>query len=226
MDVGSTLGELTLVLNQIKRRQRDRVLQARAARRDAPRLVPRGSHNAVLKALAIEKGELAPGVEYWLVDNPMTAEWMRMQDREAAGLLPKGFCESLPILQRMVAGFNGYVAFPKRNAPLKARELTGLIEAIPVHGGVTYVCKDKTAAVYGFDTCHHNSEHVPRYDRTWMKWQCQVLYEGLLMARKIEDRYLKAGLSERAELLQPLVDLVPEQEIGTGLLLRAWGRNL
>jgi hypothetical protein len=97
----------------------------------------------------------------------------------------------------------------------------GILDYIPVHGGVTYAVKDQTACVYGFDTLHYDSESVPRTERPWIAWQCRILYESILFAAKIERNYLRAVTEpQRARILQPLLDLVPEQDPSIGAILR------
>ncbi len=206
-----------LVSEMVRRRRENRPSAKKHAR------------NALLRRVAVEIGELAPGIEYWIVDNPTNESIRNMRRREASGDLPKGFCDSMSTLMAMEGAFNGYVAFPKRRAPLKARTFDdlGILDYIPVHGGVTYAVKDATACVYGFDTCHINSDSVPRTEKPWIAWQCRVLYEGILKAAKIEKQYLRAQTNGvRAEILQPLVDMIPEEEMGIGALLHIIGGKL
>jgi hypothetical protein len=149
-----------------------------------------------------------------------------MRADEAAGQLPPGFCNSIPTYMSMEGALNGYVAFDKRHAPLIARD-EGILSYLPVHGGVTYAVKDSCACVYGFDTAHVISDHMPRTERPWIAWQCRVLYESILLAATLERRYLRAQTnSEKARILQPLLDLVPEEELGTGALLNILCREL
>jgi hypothetical protein len=177
--------------------------------------------NEYIKSQAVETGEIAPGVEYWIVESPLGEEYEKLKQAEAEGRLPPGYCEN-SFFKDMAGALNGYVAFPKRRAPLRTyRDNDGLIEYIPVHGGVSYYRKDATACVFGFDTGHFNSRFMPIRDKAWIKWQCKVLYEGVLKAAAIEDQYRRASSNDaRAEILQPLVDLIPEEELGTGALIR------
>lgn len=192
-------------------------------RREATRVSAKTERrNAYIRSSAIEIGELAPGVEYWITQNPMHAEFQRMQEEEQEGRLPSGYCEGMSSIRQMSEALNGYVAFPKRRAPMQGRtreELT-ILDFIPVHGGVTYIHKDATACVFGFDTCHYNSGFMPNKERPWIAWQCRVLYQGILAAAKLEMKFRRAQTVEkRAEILQPLRDLVPEEDFGFGAML-------
>ena len=92
----------------------------------------------------------------------------------------------------------------------------GILEHIPVHGGITYACKDQTAYVYGFDTNHWNSDLIPGNNIEWMTGQCAKLYQGILVAAKIETAYERAQTdSARAKILQPLYDIAPDEPLNT-----------
>lgn len=179
---------------------------------------------AYWRDLAIEKGNLAPGVEYWILPNGMSSEFAMIRKKIKDGELPGDFLEKLPGLLEMDGALNGYVAFNKRHSPVtvRRREATdGILAYVPVHGGITSVNKDQTASVFGFDTCHYYSKHFPITDKSWIQWQCKVLHEGLVIAGKIEKDYLRArGNNKRcAEILQPLRDLMPEEELGFGAMI-------
>ena len=157
MNLPGDLKDMDRSFRALKRRMAEDRVSAKKARR-----------NAYLRSHAIEIGEVAPGVEYWIVGSPMDEEFRRMQASELAGELPSGFCERSSIGE-MVGSLNGYVAFPKRRAPLRVPKLfdekNGLLDYIPVHGGVTYSCKDATGCVFGFDTAHFGSKFIPRTER-------------------------------------------------------------
>lgn len=122
-----------------------------------------------IKERAIEIGTVE-GLEYWVVPSP----W---DGREAP--------------YRELAGFNGYVVFPKR--PVRERGYDGILNYVPVHGGITYADEDRETGemVYGFDTAHFNSETLPRRDPNWIKEQCRVMVRGIRKAAEVEDMYLR-----------------------------------
>jgi hypothetical protein len=100
--------------------------------------------------------------------------------------------------------------------------MEGIIPHVPVHGGITYFVKDDLGADYGFDTAHYNSELIPRNDTDFMRWQCRVLYEGVLLAAKLERAYQRAQTNQRRlQIIAPLLELVPEQEPNFGQMVRA-----
>ncbi len=204
-----------------------------AALREIERRRPgrkRWNHNQWLRKQAIDIGDLAPGVEYWVVENPVSQECAMLRQREKDGSLPEGFCERLSMLMEMEGALNGYVAFEKRHAPMTIRRRGAgddVFPYVPVHGGITYINKDQTACVFGFDTAHYNSRYVPGKDKNWIRWQCQVLYEGLILAAKIGKHYLRTQSNERrAELVQPLLDLVPEEDLGFSAIINLLGGQL
>jgi len=85
----------------------------------------------------------------------------------------------------------GYVRFPKR--PVKVAGYDGILDYVPVHGGITYAHNDEAGMVYGFDCAHYNDEHNPLVrDPEWLKRECQNMADGILLAAKFEDRYLRA----------------------------------
>lgn len=184
-----------------------------------------GNFNASLRKDALEIGEIVPGVEYWITHNGMWYEEQRIQARKIK--LP-------PILSRYMKsaeGLNGYIAFLKQRPPLKLNRFDvgdGIATYIPVHGGITYTEADRLGCVYGFDTMHFDSEAVPRTDHKWIRWQCRVLYEGLLKASALEEAYnLAAGdNSARAEICQQLIGMIPEQGFNFGTIIKMLGGEL
>lgn len=168
--------------------------------------------NAQIRSIAAEIGELAPGVEYWITHNGLYGEYM--QTNEYANIKDQRVRGEL---RKMALAMNGYVAFPKRGFSLH----DVLVDFIPVHGGITYRTKDQTATVYGFDTLHFNSDNLPIHEPAWIKWQCHVLYEGVLLAKKLGPAYRRATtIEKKAAILQELKNLVPESEINTGAIIR------
>ena len=108
---------------------------------------------------------------------------------------------------------NGYVAFPKRRAPRIPGDDQNLVQYIPIHGGVTYACKDSYAAVWGFDTMHHQSEAQPRTDQDWIRGQCLILYYGLRLSEKLWPEFRRASDARRLELAQGMFELLPGGDI-------------
>jgi hypothetical protein len=170
--------------------------------------------NAYIRSVAVETGEMAADVEYWITPNSAAdaAEELREYSRKLGGM-PDEMRELLETYEQE-AGLQGYVAFPKRRAPLLTRRIGGedsLLKYVPVHGGITYALKDETAMVYGFDTSHFNSAAFPIREKKFIRWQCQLLYEGIMRARKIEREYLRlCDRRARLALARPLRDLAPE----------------
>lgn len=78
----------------------------------------------------------------------------------------------------MPAWWNGYVRFPMAPVPLES----GLLDAVPVHGGVTF--KDMApdgSACYGFD-CNHAVDHVEPKGERYVRDEVRLLARGLALA--------------------------------------------
>ena len=85
---------------------------------------------------------------------------------------------------------NGYVVFPKK--PLRQDGYDGLAAYVPVHGGITYAKEVAGEGfVYGFDTLHYQSELSPVDDKEWIKGQCKIMVNAILVASKVEAKYMK-----------------------------------
>ena len=85
----------------------------------------------------------------------------------------------------------GYVRFKER--PVKEESYGGLLTYVPVHGGLTYSREDQGGMVYGFDCAHLGDEENPwTRNLDWLRDQCQIMAEAILVATKFEDRYLLA----------------------------------
>ncbi len=109
------------------------------------------------------------------------------------------------------AGLNGYVAFPKK--PVIENGYSGLLTYVPVHGGITYASQGKLGMVYGFDTAHSDSEKFPRNDKEWIKKQCKKMIDGILMAKKVEKKYLTAkNQKTKAKYAQMVLDTDKDKE--------------
>jgi hypothetical protein len=183
----------------------------REAARKAARLKPDGSlalarsANAHIAQAALVR-EPVPngrGAEFWITYCAGRDEFLRLRDDPAFSKLT--FCDP--------DALNGYVAFPKRQAPSLPRSTGNIVQYIPVHGGVTWARKDSFMAVWGFDTMHATSEREPRTDQDWIRANCWVLYRGLLLAAKLWPEFRRASQKRRAELAEELLDLVGEQPL-------------
>lgn len=122
---------------------------------------------------------------------------------------------------RSEEALNGYVVFPVR--PVRERGYGGILNYVPVHGGITYAEEDDRGMVYGFDTLHCDSDKKPRTDPRWIKAQCQIMLAGVLKAAEVEAKYLRC-ISNRgkAKHAQAVQDVVPEggrEDLGFGAMI-------
>lgn len=102
---------------------------------------------------------------------------------------------------------NGYAIFDK--CPTIERGYGGVLTYVPVHGGITFCDQCVDGTIYGFDTSHCDSEEYPRSDVSWIKEQIVVMINGILVAKKVERKYLSAKTNnQKAKLLQKI------QEVG------------
>lgn len=123
-------------------------------------------------------------------------------------------------------GYNGYVTFPKR--PVREPGYNGLLNYVPVHGGITYANGNKDGSMeYGFDTAHYKSEEMPRTDVNWIKQQIRQMAKGIIIASDNEAGYLRC-ISNRgkAKYAQRVADVAPEEEIGFGGLINMMSGKL
>jgi hypothetical protein len=157
------------------------------------------SHNRYIRSIALTVEPIGKrGAELWITYSNMRETWLRMQDDP----FMREHCNP--------DALNGYVAFPKRHAPKLPVTVRDLVQYIPVHGGVTWACKDSLATVYGFDTGHAGSEKLPIADQDWIKYQCYVLYHGLEVAEQLWPAFRRErDVHKRAEMAQKLIDIEP-----------------
>lgn len=184
---------------------------------DRGRLKPRIIGNASIRESALERKPIDDGrAEIWITYTGMREAWLQLRSNSAV-------VKQLPELLKTAdpQALNGYVAFPKRRTPKLPPEAKELTKYIPVHGGITYACKDSLAAVWGFDTMHYGSENQPRTERAWIRANCWILYRGLLLAEQLWPEFRRASETRRVELAQQLLDLVPEQPLGEKLSTEA-----
>ena len=159
--------------------------------RKLKRFIKNPQQNAYIKSLAVKKGTIS-------VDKKKYQYW----------IVPSPFPGS----------YNGYVVFPKR--PVKQREYEGILNYVPVHGGITYANYDKLGMVYGFDTNHYNSDNFPKEDFKWIKQQCEIMIEGILIASDVEKEYRKSKSNkEKTEYIQKVADINPTNDLGFGAML-------
>lgn len=117
-----------------------------------------------------------------------------------------------------VGGLNGYVLFPQR--PVRELGYGGILNYVPVHGGITYAEKEGRGMVYGFDTAHAHSESVTRHDPEWVRGQCQIMASGIMQAAKVEARYLRCISQQgKAKLAQTVLDINPDEEANFGTMI-------
>ena len=155
------------------------------------RIIKNPQQNAYIKSLAVKKGTIS-------VDKKKYQYW----------IVPSPF----------PGGYNGYVVFPKR--PVKQREYEGILNYVPVHGGITYANYDKLGMVYGFDTNHYNSDNFPKEDFKWIKQQCEIMIKGILKSSEVEKEYRKSKSNEeKAEYIQKVADINPTNDLGFGAML-------
>jgi hypothetical protein len=199
--------ELQKATQALKRIEARREAERRAARfRPDGKLRPTESGNAEIARHTLEWEAIPHSrAEIWITYTGRREEWMRVRNdpnlTEASRSLDPD-------------ALNGYVAWPKRHAPRIPHNDTGnIVQYIPVHGGITWACKDSYAAVWGFDTMHHASEKQPRTDKDWVRANCWVLYRGLLLAEKLWPEFRRASQDRRAQIAQQLLDLVEEQPL-------------
>ncbi len=151
-----------------------------------------------------------PSARYFMCMNPMA--------RQTALL------ESLNIRPLVAPGaMNGYLLFDKRARIIDSRA-KNLLDAIPVHGGITYNTKDSVGRCFGFDTAHYNSRDVRSDEPEWVKGECFLMYESLRVIRAVQQTFIQATSQyERAKIYE---EVAGGMGYGTILLLRAMSGGL
>lgn len=201
------LARLDTIMSDFERLNRRRLAEKKRARFGTHgKFVKRTLRNQLIAEQALVRERLGPHAELWITYNGSRNEALSIRaDVELAERLP------LTVTIMDPDALNGYVAFDKRHAPHLPAGEQNLVQYIPVHGGITYAHKDSVAAVWGFDTMHYRSENEPRTDRDWIRAHCWILYRGLLLAGKHWKEFSRAGRERKMEIVQELLDLVPEQ---------------
>ena len=116
---------------------------------------------------------------------------------------------------------NGYACFPTR--PVVEPDYNGIIAYVPVHGGVTLAHEYSDGMVYGFDTLHYDSHNYPRFEKEWIRDQIKVMIHGILVAAKVEKKYLLAKTEAKkaiyAQKVQDVGDPVHQRNFGVAINL-------
>lgn len=129
------------------------------------------------------------------------------------------------ITQGPTGGLNGYVRFEKR--PVRESGCDGILNYVPVHGGITYADEDENGMVYGFDTAHCNSDQYPLHDPSWIKDQIKVMLDGIKKASEVEETYLLATSNEeKAKLVDAVLSIAPDAELGFGATINLFSGSL
>lgn len=118
----------------------------------------------------------------------------------------------------MEDALNGYLVFQK--CPVRETGYDGILTYVPVHGGITFCEQDGKKVMYGFDTLHYDSKEYPRTNPEWIKEQIEIMLKGILVAAKVESRYMKAVTNKgKAKWAQMVQDIQPEQSNNFGTML-------
>jgi hypothetical protein len=199
------MAELDVLMQRMRLSAAARERQRKLQRFDPAtgKLVPKVNRNRSIRDAAVVREPIGRGnAELWITYTPGREEFVRLRERCPELVLAISTCDP--------DALNGYVAFDKRHAPRLPMTTGDLVQYIPVHGGVTYACKDSIAAVWGFDTMHGGSEKVPRTDRDWMRYQCHILHHGLEIAEDLWPKFRRErNQVKRAEMAQGLFDIDP-----------------
>ena len=104
----------------------------------------------------------------------------------------------------------GYTTFEKR--PLFEKWYKGIVQEVPVHGGVTFAEKNEYAMgtfTYGFNCAHgrdilHLAKVETKHKDRFFKWlwgQTHILAMSILIAKDYEKEYLHTKDTHKMELL-------------------------
>jgi len=116
------------------------------------------------------------------------------------------------------SGYNGYIVFPKR--PTIEEGFSGILNYVPVHGGITLSDNSEEGMIYGFDTAHYDSADYPISDVGWIKSQIQIMARGIIKATEVEKKYLRCTTNKgKAKYAQIVLDTTEEPYLGFGALL-------
>jgi len=100
-----------------------------------------------------------------------------------------GFTAAVVLHER--GHYCGYVRFARR--PVIEVGYSGILDYVPVHGGITYAKQQGRQMVYGFDCCHCDDLFKPPLrDIEWLFSECERMGNAIKIAAKFERRYLLA----------------------------------
>lgn len=102
-----------------------------------------------------------------------------------------------------VEQFNGYCRFKRK--PVYERGYDGILNYVPVHGGITFALHQFGVSTYGFDTAHAGDDENPLCKNIeWVEHQALVMAESVRIAAlyerdylKFNDRYARAEVIDR-----------------------------
>jgi hypothetical protein len=162
--------------------------------------------------LCWSKGEL----RFFLCESAMYMEFekVRRQSPELASRLSD--------LLSGFGRFNGYVRFPA--LPVVAPGMHGIIDYVPVHGGITFFQQWWDGSVtYGFDTGHAVSLEHPEIlnDLEWMMTETESMARGIQIAARFERFYLNAGddNKRKARVLGRMGKFLPVEDLSISMML-------
>lgn len=117
-----------------------------------------------------------------------------------------------------------YVVFEDR--PLMGAGYDGIVEYIPIHGGVTYAQPEEGGGFkYGFD-CPHLGDEKDQKTRDvdgWLTQQCELLGLFIILAAQLEELFL-ANKEEALLLLEDGFQKIEDSANTAGRWLLNWGR--
>lgn len=156
------------------------------------------------------------GLRYFLNESPVWLEFQEMKQKDSAL-----YCR-LSSFSRP-GRFNGYVRFPE--LPMVAPGIQGILDYVPVHGGLTYFQEWWDGSVtYGFDTGHLVSMEMGEIinDVGWMMAETESMGRSIYIASRFERFYLNAGDDnhKKARVLERMGKFLPVDPLGNlGIML-------
>ena len=95
----------------------------------------------------------------------------------------------------------GYCRFPER--PTIEQGYSGILNYVPVHGGITYSAQDDDGTmVYGFDCAHAGDEHRDElFDLDRLSAECEQMAFAIEKAAEVERAYVTAATDEQKAVI-------------------------